>query len=224
MSKGATRALWAAASNTVVWRTRLAPSLERTAHRQAFSVVLSPVRRHASSGAGTGGRAAMGLATGLAAGLCGAALVYRDHLFPSLQGGIADEGSEAATQDHGMAAEPFEHPFNHRSVLFRWWLTARRMAWLAACFTPLAAASALLIFFPTKAVRRLWLLVLEWSMRTAGCTFQKFGQWMSMRPVIPQPSTSSPQPSTLNPQPSTINPCPFIPNSGPTSTTLTPNP
>lgn len=193
-SKAATRALWASASNTVVWRTRLAPSLQRAAHRQAFAVARSVVRRHASGGSGTGGSAARGFAfTGLTAGLCGGALgySYRDRLFPSPQ--EAEQGLEAATQDHDIAAKMFEHPFNHRSLLFRWWLTARRMAWLAGCFFPLAAASALFIIFPAKAVRKLWLRVLEWSMRTAGCTFQKFGQWMSMRPVIPQPSTSNPK-------------------------------
>ena len=159
----------------------LTQPIRRGLHRKTFPVVNAGLRRFSGGSSGSrggSGTLGLGMTAAAAAGLAALGYNYRKDLADAAE----EPEAEAAGPDLALETELFEHPYNKRSALFRWLLTVRRMVWLTGCFAPLAAASLALFLLPSKAVRRLWLRVLLWSMRTAGCTFQKFGQWMSMRP------------------------------------------
>lgn len=83
--------------------------------------------------------------------------------------------------------EGFDHPMNSKPALLRWWLTVRRMCWLAFVFAPFAVSSGLLFLLQTKSARERWIASLLSALEAAGCSFQKFGQWMSMRPDMLPP-------------------------------------
>ena len=99
-------------------------------------------------------------------------------------------GAQGLTEEGGRAiAAPtdFEHPLNKRPLLFRWWLVARRVCWLVLVFTPFVVCSGIMLFLNTPAARERWIRSLVSCLENAGCSFQKFGQWMSMRPDMLPP-------------------------------------
>jgi len=108
---------------------------------------------------------------------------------PRKLGRGAAQGAGEVRAGQTPIAEPirFEHPLNERPLLVRWWLIARRVCWLVIVFTPFAVESGLLLLFNTTAARERWIRSLVSSLESAGCSFQKFGQWMSMRPDMLPP-------------------------------------
>ena len=86
-----------------------------------------------------------------------------------------------------MEPVEFSHPLNGRPVLVRWWVTVKRVCWLMFVFTPFAFSSGMLLLLRTQAARERWIVSLISSFEAAGCSFQKFGQWMSMRPDMLPP-------------------------------------
>lgn len=77
----------------------------------------------------------------------------------------------------------FVHPYEEWSWCRRAWFTVKRSIFLAYVFAPFMAASAVILAFPNdRSWREYWLTVMLDSTQRAGAAFQKFGQWLSMRP------------------------------------------
>eukprot|EP00494_Astrolonche_serrata_P030476 UN30744 len=78
--------------------------------------------------------------------------------------------------------EDFVHPYAdepwYKQMLFR----TARFLYLGILFTPVTLVGILLLLTDSESVRALWLNMLVNSIETAGCTFQKFAQQLSMRP------------------------------------------
>ena len=94
---------------------------------------------------------------------------------------------DVCTVGEALECAPFEHPLHARPAWVRCWVVLRRVCWLCCVFAPLAVLSAVLLVRPTPAARARWLEGLVAALESAGCSFQKFGQWMSMRPDMLPP-------------------------------------
>jgi hypothetical protein len=81
----------------------------------------------------------------------------------------------------------FDHPLNAKPLAVRCWVMLKRVCWLGLVFTPLAFWSAVLVVHKTERMREFWVKKLVETLEAAGCSFQKFGQWMSMRPDMLPP-------------------------------------
>jgi len=80
-----------------------------------------------------------------------------------------------------------EHPFKGRSILFKVGFIVRRAVYLIAVFTPFAALSLYIAVVQDEKLREYWLDMMVKTLEQAGCSFMKFGQWLSMRPdLLPQ--------------------------------------
>jgi aarF domain-containing kinase len=80
------------------------------------------------------------------------------------------------------------HPLESTPWWFRWYVTAKRAVHLISVFVPFAAVSlAVSIFSEDTGLREFWLGMMIRTLEKAGCSFMKFGQWLSMRPdLFPQ--------------------------------------
>jgi len=78
--------------------------------------------------------------------------------------------------------EPFVHPYCeepwYRQFLYR----TARMLYLSFIFTPCTLLGLAAMVTKSETLREYWLDLLVSTLEKAGCTFQKFGQWLSMRP------------------------------------------
>jgi aarF domain-containing kinase len=80
------------------------------------------------------------------------------------------------------------HPLEATPWWFRWYVTAKRAVHLITVFVPFAAVSlAVTVFSEDIGLREYWLDMMIRTLEKAGCSFMKFGQWLSMRPdLFPQ--------------------------------------
>jgi aarF domain-containing kinase len=80
----------------------------------------------------------------------------------------------------------FVHPYEQWSWHRRAWFALRRAICLLCIFAPFMAASTCLVLFSDSRSsgpwRDFWLQQMLSCMQRAGAAFQKFGQWLSMRP------------------------------------------
>lgn len=76
----------------------------------------------------------------------------------------------------------FVHPYADAPWYFKWYVKVKRFIYLAALFTPITIISILCEFTDDPAWRTYWIEKLISTLEHAGCSFQKFAQWMSMRP------------------------------------------
>lgn len=77
----------------------------------------------------------------------------------------------------------FVHPYESRPWIWKAWFAVKRTMFLAWAFAPFAAASTCILMFPgDKKWREYWLETMLECTQRAGAAFQKFGQWLSMRP------------------------------------------
>lgn len=83
--------------------------------------------------------------------------------------------------------DKFVHPLNSEPFLVRLWIATKRILFLLRCFTPFAFVTVVYLLHGTPERRAYWVECLVHSLESAGCTFQKFGQWMSMRPDMLPP-------------------------------------
>jgi len=78
--------------------------------------------------------------------------------------------------------EPFVHPYDdepwYRQFLYR----TARVLYLSFIFTPCTLVGIAAALTKSSTLREYWLDLLVSTIEKAGCTFQKFGQWLSMRP------------------------------------------
>jgi len=83
--------------------------------------------------------------------------------------------------------DDFVHPYDnepyYRQCLYRF----MRLFYLSWVFAPMISVGIAALVTKNASLREWWLELLVSTIETAGCTFQKFGQWLSMRPdMFPQ--------------------------------------
>ena len=103
--------------------------------------------------------------------------------FWGLFGETEDDGSLFIENIKEPAAE-FVHPYLDASWLFKLQFFIRRGIYLIYMWAPATFMSLVGIITGIEFIQD---LALEWTVRTlenCGMTFQKFGQWLSMRPDI----------------------------------------
>lgn len=100
--------------------------------------------------------------------------------------GHRDEDTDLNDIELPLVPEPvghFVHPYESWSWYQRAWFTIKRSAFLAWIFAPFFCASTIVLVCPENPrLREYWLDKMLECMQRAGAAFQKFGQWLSMRP------------------------------------------
>ena len=87
------------------------------------------------------------------------------------------------------APDDYVHPYNSRSLLWQWIFTIRRCIWLVWNLGPVMRSAVWLALDPTNELYlEHWCDQLVIYINRAGCSFQKFGQWLSMRPDMFPPA------------------------------------
>lgn len=78
----------------------------------------------------------------------------------------------------------FKHPYETWPWYQKAWFAFKRSVFLAWVFAPFMCASTLLMLFGKESEnwREIWLQQMLACTQRAGAAFQKFGQWLSMRP------------------------------------------
>jgi len=77
----------------------------------------------------------------------------------------------------------FRHPYEDWPLHQKAWFAVKRTVFLAWAFAPFAFASVFVLLSPSNtAWREYWLDEMLRCTNRAGAAFQKFGQWLSMRP------------------------------------------
>jgi aarF domain-containing kinase len=99
---------------------------------------------------------------------------------------VVDEGGSPDSQEEIVRPEAFQHPFHKLPWYKQFFLTAQRVLFLAFLFSPFSALSAVAYITNSDRLREYSIRLLVKTFENAGCSFLKFGQWMSMRPdMIP---------------------------------------
>jgi aarF domain-containing kinase len=78
----------------------------------------------------------------------------------------------------------FEHPLNQNSWYWRMYFKTKRFLYLFAVFLPCVTMAAIVHVTESEKMRAYLLVHLVEALHSAGCGFQKFGQWLSMRPDL----------------------------------------
>jgi len=77
------------------------------------------------------------------------------------------------------------HPFERLPWWYRLYIVARRAVYLVIVFAPFTAVSLVKTLNPNDPwLREYWLEMMVKTLEKAGCSFMKFGQWLSMRPDL----------------------------------------
>ncbi|EKX39370.1 hypothetical protein GUITHDRAFT_143567 [Guillardia theta CCMP2712] len=96
---------------------------------------------------------------------------------------------EPTTADLPIPRPPSEegnvHPFERLPWWYRLYIVARRAVYLVIVFAPFTAVSLVQTLNPNDPwLREYWLEMMVKTLEKAGCSFMKFGQWLSMRPDL----------------------------------------
>jgi len=94
----------------------------------------------------------------------------------------AEDAELIIPDEHLEITEKFVHPMDNSPWFWRMLFRVQRILYLTALFVPCVAVSAVMHFSEEEYWRKYWLEVLVQTLEAAGCSFQKFGQWLSMRP------------------------------------------
>jgi len=91
---------------------------------------------------------------------------------------------EAEREEEFLAVPPkrFNHPHNNSSWFFKFYIFAKRYAYLTLLFTPVTVLFLLSGLTGNETIYSLSLDTLAYTLSHAGCGLQKFAQWISMRP------------------------------------------
>lgn len=116
--------------------------------------------------------------------------VFRDVLVAApVAGTTTVEGKAAADarMDQPQIPTPatYRHPYETYSLLWKIQFIVRRVAYLLRKIIPFMCFSAYTAYYPDDTVLfDRWCGYLLETVNACGCAFQKFGQWMSMRPDL----------------------------------------
>jgi len=78
--------------------------------------------------------------------------------------------------------DAFVHPYENEPWYVQSFYRTCRMMYLSCLFLPVTLVSIVAGLTKNETIREYWLELLVKTLKNAGCTFQKFGQWLSMRP------------------------------------------
>mmetsp|Transcript_10987 Transcript_10987/g.20210 ORF Transcript_10987/g.20210 Transcript_10987/m.20210 type:complete len:610 (-) Transcript_10987:219-2048(-) len=135
--------------------------------------------RTGNSGGGFG-RGLLYASGGLAClGGLGLALKYSDLFSVLLE---SEEGLEPEVVQLMEEPEPFVHPFEKKSWVYKAYVRTKRAVWLAVIFTPCAVMWTFAEWTESDEWRSFWIKMLVSTVELSGCSVQKFAQWCSMRP------------------------------------------
>lgn len=76
----------------------------------------------------------------------------------------------------------YQHPMNSMPWYKRWLFKIHRMAYLTYLFVPVACVNLAAYVTHSEGLRNYAIAMLVRKIEAAGCTFQKYGQWVSNRP------------------------------------------
>jgi len=76
----------------------------------------------------------------------------------------------------------FVHPYEDEPWYKQMMYRTARVLYLSCLFTPCTLLGIAAMITKNSTLREYWLDILVSTLECAGCTFQKFGQWLSMRP------------------------------------------
>eukprot|EP00941_MAST-03F_sp_MAST-3F-sp1_P002021 g2021.t1 len=79
-------------------------------------------------------------------------------------------------------ADLVEHPLEKESYLWKLWFKIRRLFFLTILFLPCMTCGVVQFVTGDEFWRKCFLSLMTTTIEVAGCSFQKFAQWMSMRP------------------------------------------
>jgi len=87
-------------------------------------------------------------------------------------------------------SDDYIHPYHSKPWIIKALVVTKRLLVVTVYFAPFLALSVLMVLFQHSegsTIRGLWLDFLVRGCEMCGCSFQKFGQWMSMRPDMMPP-------------------------------------
>lgn len=93
-----------------------------------------------------------------------------------------EHSSPPAVVEEIQPPSVFTHPLEEESWWYRLTVAAKRVCYLTLLFIPCAAVGLIVQLTDSESLRKRWVRLLVRTFEAAGCGFQKFGQWMSMRP------------------------------------------
>ena len=86
-----------------------------------------------------------------------------------------------------MPREEFSHPYDKKPWYWKYWFTAKRLTYLVVLWIPCGTVAFAAWLTGDGDVRARFLRLMVTTFEWAGCSFQKFGQWLSMRPDVLAP-------------------------------------
>ena len=89
-----------------------------------------------------------------------------------------------------LPLQQYKHPYASRCLLWRLCFRTKRFVYLLWVFLPCAAVGFIAVLTGSAKWRERWISVLISSIERAGCSIQKFAQWLSMRPDIAAPDVA----------------------------------
>ena len=78
----------------------------------------------------------------------------------------------------------FSHPYDRKPWWWRYWFISKRLAYLTLLWIPCGTVALVSYLTGDPDIRTRYLKLMVRTLEWAGCSFQKFGQWLSMRPDI----------------------------------------
>ena len=95
---------------------------------------------------------------------------------------VVVEEVDSEKNDDITVAKKFEHPLSKMPWYMQFLYKVKRMIFLACLFMPCTAVSLAAYLTNDQRVKTYCLDLLVRAVESAGCTFQKYGQWVSTRP------------------------------------------
>jgi len=90
-------------------------------------------------------------------------------------------------KEHDINVENYQHPMSNLPWYWQWFHKIKRVVYLSCLFVPCASVSLAAYLTNIKSWKEYSLDMLVSTIEAAGCTFQKYGQWVSNRPdMFPQ--------------------------------------
>jgi hypothetical protein len=112
--------------------------------------------------------------------LCSCVLGVGYALYHTLK--YPEQTTAAAIIELSKPTEEFSHPLKNSSWYYQAFITTKRFTYLLLLFLPCAAVGLAAQLTNSKSIRQYMMDLLVLAFESAGCGFQKFGQWVSMRP------------------------------------------
>jgi len=127
----------------------------------------------------TAGRLSRPFGAALLTATCGASYALYRFLLGPPEDEALDDGVHIEVPPK---PKPFRHPYNDLPWYEKLVVAMRRLMYLTFLFAPCTVVSAAAFFTSSERLREYSIQMLVRTIECAGCSFLKFGQWMSMRP------------------------------------------